>query len=69
MPALDGADAKLQAGGTVADVGCGHGVSTIIMAAAYPNSRFRGFDYHEPSIWHAREAPRQLACPTVSASR
>jgi SAM-dependent methyltransferase len=56
IPALDGADAKLRAGGKVADVGCGYGASTIIMAAAYPNSRFWGFDYHEPSIRHAREA-------------
>lgn len=55
IPALDGADAKLQAGGTAADVGCGYGASTIIMAAAYPNSRFWGFDYHEPSIRHANE--------------
>ena len=40
IPALDGADAKLRAGGKVADVGCGYGASTIIMAAAYPNSQF-----------------------------
>lgn len=40
----------------VADVGCGHGASTIIMAKAYPNSRFFGFDNHEPSIEHARQA-------------
>jgi SAM-dependent methyltransferase len=55
IPALDGADAKLRAGAKVADVGCGYGASTIIMAAAYPNSHFWGFDYHEPSIHHARE--------------
>ena len=55
IPALEGADAKLQAGATVADVGCGYGASTIIMAEAYPNSRFWGFDYHEPSIRHANE--------------
>lgn len=55
IPALDGADAKLRAGGTVADVGCGFGASTIIMAQEYPNSRFWGFDYHEPSIRHANE--------------
>ncbi len=55
IPALDGADAKLRAGGKVADVGCGYGASTIIMAAAYPASQFWGFDYHEPSIRHATE--------------
>ena len=56
IPALDGADAKLRAGGKAADVGCGYGASTLIMAAAYPNSQFWGFDYHEPSIRHANEA-------------
>src|SRR5258708_11341007 len=46
IPALTGIEAKLKAGGKVADVGCGHGSSTIIMAQAYPNSRFWGFDNH-----------------------
>jgi len=55
IPALDGAEGKLRAGATVADVGCGHGISTIIMAEAYPNSRFFGFDNHAPSIARARE--------------
>lgn len=56
IPALDGAHEKLSAGAKVGDVGCGYGASTIIMAKAYPNSTFFGFDYHEPSIRHAREA-------------
>ncbi len=56
IPSLDGADAKLRAGGRAADVGCGYGASTIIMATVYPNSLFWGFDYHEPSIRHATEA-------------
>ena len=55
IPALDGVEAKLRAGGKVADVGCGYGASTIIMAEAFPKSQFWGFDYHEPSIRHARE--------------
>jgi SAM-dependent methyltransferase len=56
IPALDGVQEKLERGATVADVGCGHGASTIIMAQAFPNSKFFGFDYHEASIVRAREA-------------
>jgi 2-polyprenyl-3-methyl-5-hydroxy-6-metoxy-1,4-benzoquinol methylase len=55
IPALTGIEAKLKAGGKVADVGCGHGSSTIIMAQAYPNSRFWGFDNHAKSIETATE--------------
>lgn len=54
IPALTGVEEKLKAGAKVADVGCGHGSSTIIMAQAYPNSRFWGFDNHEKSIATAR---------------
>lgn len=54
LPALDGVVAKLEAGATVADVGCGHGASTLLMADAYPASSFHGFDAHEPSITKAR---------------
>jgi SAM-dependent methyltransferase len=56
IPALDGVADKLAAGALVADVGCGHGASTMIMAEAYPNSEFVGFDYHPGSIEHARAA-------------
>jgi SAM-dependent methyltransferase len=56
IPALDGVHAKLDAGAQVADVGCGHGASTILMAQAWPNSTIVGFDYHQPSIQRAREA-------------
>jgi hypothetical protein len=56
LPALDGVVAKLEAGASVADVGCGHGASTIVMARAFPRSRFTGFDYHPGSIDHARGA-------------
>jgi 2-polyprenyl-3-methyl-5-hydroxy-6-metoxy-1,4-benzoquinol methylase len=55
LPALDGVTAKLERGATVADVGCGLGASTILMAKAYPKSRFVGFDSHEKSILLARQ--------------
>ncbi len=59
IPALDGAQKKLEAGAVVADVGCGHGASTIIMAKAFPKSKFYGFDNHEPSIAKATEAAKE----------
>src|ERR1044071_6866587 len=59
IPALTGVEDKLRAGALVADVGCGHGASTIIMAQAFPESRFRGFDNHAPSIEHARRAAEE----------
>jgi 2-polyprenyl-3-methyl-5-hydroxy-6-metoxy-1,4-benzoquinol methylase len=54
IPALDGVADRLRQGTRVADVGCGHGASTTLMAQAFPNARFAGFDYHEPSIVVAR---------------
>ncbi|MBV9082407.1 MAG: methyltransferase domain-containing protein [Acidobacteriaceae bacterium] len=54
IPALDGVEEKLRQGARVADVGCGHGASTILMAQAYPASQFKGFDYHQASIDRAR---------------
>lgn len=56
LPALDGVVPLLERGAMVADVGCGHGASTILMAKAFPNSRFTGFDYHAASVEAAREA-------------
>ncbi len=56
LPALDGVVEKLKRGARVADIGCGHGISTRLMAEAFPNSRFWGFDSHEDSIEAARNA-------------
>jgi SAM-dependent methyltransferase len=55
LPALDGAVDKLGAGAKAADIGCGHGVTTILMAQAFPDSQFVGIDYHDESIATARE--------------
>jgi 2-polyprenyl-3-methyl-5-hydroxy-6-metoxy-1,4-benzoquinol methylase len=55
LPSLDGVVEKLERGAKVADVGCGHGVSTLLMAEAFPKSQFIGIDYHDKSITHARK--------------
>jgi SAM-dependent methyltransferase len=59
LPALEGVVDKLKRGAKVADVGCGHGVSTRLMAEAFPNSSFHGFDYHEGSIETARQGAKE----------
>jgi SAM-dependent methyltransferase len=64
LPALEGVVAKLERGATVADVGCGHGVSTLLMAKQFPKSRFHGFDAHPGSI----EAARQTAAADGAAN-
>ncbi len=66
LPALDGAIEKLAAGGRAADVGCGHGASTILMAHAFPNSQFVGIDYHGPSIETARERAAKAGVDNAS---
>ena len=65
LPALDGVVGRLEAGATVADVGCGHGHSTVLMAKAFPRSRFRGFDAHAGSI----ESARRIAIEAGVADR
>jgi SAM-dependent methyltransferase len=68
IPALEGVEDKLRKGGgaKVADVGCGHGVSTIVMAKAYPNSQIIGFDYHKPSIERARKEAEKEGLKNIS---
>ncbi|HYD11976.1 MAG TPA: class I SAM-dependent methyltransferase [Allosphingosinicella sp.] len=61
LPSLDGVVARLEEGARVADIGCGHGTSTIIMAKAFPRSEFIGLDFHEPSIEAARAQADGLA--------
>lgn len=65
LPALERVTEKLEAGARVADVGCGHGLSTVMMAEAYPQSTFIGFDYHEDSIRCAREHARKAGLSNV----
>jgi 2-polyprenyl-3-methyl-5-hydroxy-6-metoxy-1,4-benzoquinol methylase len=65
IPALDGVEEKLIAGGLVADIGCGRGASTMVMAREYPKSQFFGFDFHHPSIVHARDTARESGLENV----
>lgn len=59
IPALKGVKEKLEKGAKVADVGCGHGASTILMALAYPKSKFYAYDYHAPSIARAKQLAKE----------
>jgi SAM-dependent methyltransferase len=69
LPSLDGVMAKLERGAKVADVGCGHGASTLIMAKAFPNSQFVGIDFHDASIAKAREHAKGLGNVRFEAAR
>ena len=69
LPALDGVVDKLQRGAKVADVGCGHGASTILMALTYPDSEFVGYDYHDESISVATEKGSGGRCGATRDSR
>lgn len=60
LPALEGVVEKLETGATVADVGCGHGISTALIAEAFPKSTVRGFDYHDKSIERARSIASEM---------
>ena len=73
IPALDGMQSRLAAGASVADIGCGYGHSTLLMAAAFPKSRFVGFDYHQPSVESANRLAsagglKNVAFETASAT-
>jgi SAM-dependent methyltransferase len=65
LPALDGVEAKLRRGARAADVGCGHGASTVLLAKAFPNSEFVGYDYHSPSIDTARKRAKDAGVENV----
>jgi 2-polyprenyl-3-methyl-5-hydroxy-6-metoxy-1,4-benzoquinol methylase len=66
IPALSGVEDRLRAGGRAADIGCGHGSSTLLMAEAFPAATFVGFDFHAPSIAEAREKARAAGLANVS---
>lgn len=65
LPALDGAVERLETGAKVADVGCGHGASTVLMAKTYPNSTFVGYDYHAESVRVAAERAAEAGVPNA----
>jgi SAM-dependent methyltransferase len=66
IPSLDGVQEKLERGAKVADVGCGYGHSTLIMAEAFPNSQFYGFDFHAPSIEKAKQLAQEKGLTNVT---
>jgi len=65
IPSLDGVQDKLNAGAKVADIGCGYGSSTILMATTFPNSHFVGVDFHEPSIVAARKQAKEAGVQNI----
>ncbi|MFW6027610.1 MAG: class I SAM-dependent methyltransferase [bacterium] len=65
IPALNGVEGKLKSGAKVADIGCGHGSSTVLLAQAFPNSKIYGFDFHEPSIEEARKNAAEAGVTNV----
>jgi len=65
IPALEGVEEKLASGATVADIGCGHGSSTIMMAKRYPNSTFHGYDFHGPSIVEATQKAKDAGLNNI----
>jgi 2-polyprenyl-3-methyl-5-hydroxy-6-metoxy-1,4-benzoquinol methylase len=66
IPALEGVEEKLRNGAKVADVGCGHGVSTMLMAEAFPDSEFFGYDFHEGSVDHAAATAKEAGLTNIS---
>ena len=66
IPSLNGVKEKLENGGKAADIGCGHGVSTIVMAEAFPKTQFIGYDFHEPSIKHANAMAKEKGLKNIS---
>ncbi|HXI87252.1 MAG TPA: class I SAM-dependent methyltransferase [Parvularculaceae bacterium] len=65
IPALNGVEEKLKKGGKIADIGCGHGSSSVLMAQAYPNAVVHGYDFHGPSIEAAREKAKKAGVRNV----
>ena len=66
IPALEGVAEKLETGAKVADIGCGHGASTIVMAQAFPNSEFIGYDFHDKSVEHAMAVAKESSLNNIS---
>ena len=66
IPSIEGAEEKLKAGGKVADIGCGLGSTTILMAETYPNSQIFGYDFHEPSIKEAQERANEKGLTNIT---
>ncbi len=66
IPSLNGVEDKLLAGAKVADIGCGHGASTIVMAKAFPKSQFIGYDFHDKSVEHAQAEAEKCGLTNIS---